>query len=97
MKLVSVREFRSNTATIRKELEVEREIVLTSNGKPFALLTPLEPATVEDEVLAIRRARARLAVDRIRAHARQTGLDKMPLKDINAEIAAARREMHANR
>ena len=97
MKFVSVREFRSNTAAVRKELETEREIVLTSNGKPFAMLTPVEPDTVEDETLAIRRARARIAVDRIREHSRKTGLDKMTLGEINAEIAAARREMRANR
>ena len=97
MKFVSVREFRSNTATVRKELEAEREIVLTSNGKPFAILTPVEPDTVEEETLAIRRARACLAVDRIRDHARKTGLDKMTMDEVNAEIAAVRQEMRGNR
>ena len=92
MKFVTIREFRGNAATVRKELEAEREIVLTSNGKPFAMLTPVEADTVEEEASAIREARARLAIDRIREHARKTGLDKMTMKEIDAIIAKARRE-----
>ena len=49
MKFVTVRQFRSNTAKVCKELETGREIVLTSNGKPFAMLTPVDPDAVEEE------------------------------------------------
>ena len=35
MKFVSIRELRSRMAAIRKDLEQEREIVLTANGRPF--------------------------------------------------------------
>ena len=94
MKFVTVREFRSNTANVRKELENEREIVLTANGKPFAMLTPVGPDTVEEEAMAIRQARARLAIDRIREHAGRTGLDKMTMADIDALIAKVRRDRH---
>jgi len=92
MKFVSVREFRSNAGSLRQELEIEREIVLTANGKPFAMLTPLDPDTVEEEVSAVRQARARLAMNRIREHARAKGLDRMTMKEINDLIAKVRRE-----
>ena len=91
MRFVTVREFRGNAAKVRKELDAEREIVLTSNGKPFAMLTPVEPGTVEEEASAIRQARARLSVDRIREHARGTGLDKMTMAEVDALIAKVRR------
>ena len=97
MKFVTVRQFRSNTAKVCKELETEREIVLTSNGKPFAMLTPVDPDAVEEEASAIRQARARLAIDRIRDHAQRTGLDKMTAHDIDALIAKVRRERRARR
>ena len=97
MKFVSVREFRSNVSTIRHELETEREIVLTSNGKPFAMLTPVEPDTLENEASAICQARARLAIDRIREHAGKTGLDKMTMKEVDARIAKVRRERRARK
>ena len=92
MKFVTIREFRGNASIMRKELEAEREIVLTSNGKPIAMLTPVEPDTVEEEVSAIREARARLAIDRIREHARKTGLDKMTMREVDDLIAKVRRE-----
>ena len=89
MKFVTVREFRANTAQVRRELDTEREVVLTSNGKPFAMLTPVEAGTVEEEAAAIRQARARLAIERIREHARRKGLDRMTMAEIDALIAAA--------
>ena len=92
MKFITIRDFRSNVAGVRKDLETEREIVLTWNGKPFAMLTPVEPDTVEDEASAIRQARARLAIDRIRKRAKETGLDKMTMREIDELIAKVRRE-----
>ncbi len=77
MKFITISEFRGNTAAVRRQLETEREIVLTTDGKPFAMLTSIEPDSVEEEVLAIRRAGARLAINRTRGHARKTGLDAM--------------------
>jgi len=97
MRFVTVREFRANTANVRRQLETEREIVLTSNGKPFAMLTPLQSDTVEEEVSAIRQARARLAIDRIREHAARSGLDTMTMPQIDALITKARRERRGRR
>lgn len=97
MRFVTVREFRGNTASVRKRLETEREIVLTSNGKPFAMLTPLEPDTVEEELAAVRQARARVAIDRMRDSARQAGLDKMPMDEVIKLVAKARRNRRSRR
>ena len=97
MKFVTIREFRNETAKIRKDLEAEREVVLTANGRPFALLSRVEPDSVEDEVLAVRRARARIAIDRMRAQAKARGLDKMTMEDVDAFIADVRRRRRASR
>ena len=91
MKFVTIRDLRSKTAAIRKDLEQEREIVLTANGRPFAVMTPVGSDTVEDEIRAIRRARAKGAVERIRAQAKARGLDKLTMKEIDTLIAEARR------
>jgi antitoxin (DNA-binding transcriptional repressor) of toxin-antitoxin stability system len=97
MKFITVRDLRSNTAAIRRDLASEEEIVLTANGRPFAVMTRVEPETLEDEVQAIRRARARLAVERIRAKAKAVGLDRMSMDDIDAVVAEARRRRRAAR
>lgn len=91
MKFVTIRELRSKTASIRQDLAQAREIVLTANGRPFAVMTPVSAETVEEEIQAIRRARTRAAVDALRAAAKAAGVGKLTMEEIDAEIAAARR------
>ena len=91
MKFVSIRELRSKTASIRQDLAQAREIVLTANGRPFAVMTPVSADTVEEEIQAIRRARTRAAIDGLRVAAKTAGADKLTMEDIDAEIAVARR------
>ena len=92
VKYVPMRDFRNRTAEIRKDLEAQQDVVLTAKGRPFALVSRVEPDTVEDEVRALRRARARIAVDRMRAQAKTAGLDKMTMEEIDAFIADVRRK-----
>jgi antitoxin (DNA-binding transcriptional repressor) of toxin-antitoxin stability system len=96
MKFVTIRDLRGNTAQIRRDLQEDREIVLTANGRPFALMTPVEPDTVEEEVLAIRRARAQAALSRARAKAKADGRDRMSMADVDALVAEVRRERRAD-
>ncbi len=91
MKFVAIRELRSKTASLREDLARSREIVLTANGRPFAVMTPVNPDTVEQEIQAIRRARTQAAIDAIHAAAKATGADALTMDDIDVDIAAARR------
>jgi antitoxin (DNA-binding transcriptional repressor) of toxin-antitoxin stability system len=50
MKMMTVREFRANTAAIWKDLERHQDLVLTNNGKPIALVTPVTEDSLEDEL-----------------------------------------------
>ena len=70
MNFMSVREFRLNTGQARKGLQVDGELVLTTNGRPFAIVSAVQPETFDREPLAIRRSRARVAIDRLRENAR---------------------------
>jgi antitoxin (DNA-binding transcriptional repressor) of toxin-antitoxin stability system len=92
MKFLSIRDLRSKTAQLRKDLKADSEIVVTANGRPFALMTRVEPDKLEREITAIRQARAQAAVSRMRADAKAAGLDRMPADEINAIIARTRRE-----
>jgi antitoxin (DNA-binding transcriptional repressor) of toxin-antitoxin stability system len=97
MKFISVRDLRNNTARLRKDLETDREIVVTANGRPFAVMTRVEPDRLEQEILAIRRARARDALSGIRAEARKRGLHRMTPNAIDALISKTRRERRRGR
>lgn len=97
MRFITVRDLRSNIARLRKDLEKEREIVVTANGRPFAIMTRVEPDEVEEEILAIRRARAMSALGRLRTKAKMDGLDRMTMDQIDAVVAEARRKRQAPR
>ncbi|GBR77551.1 hypothetical protein RDn1_210 [Candidatus Termititenax dinenymphae] len=91
MRFISVRDFRTTSATIWKTLPDEQEMVITNNGRPIALLTPLTDQTLEDTVSAVRRAKALNAVKQMQQRSIELGNDKMSLKDINKIIGTVRR------
>lgn len=97
MDYVTVREFRTRPAKVWQRLEAERELVITRNGKPFAVLAFTESNRVEDSLRAIRRARFEQALEHQHLRARAAGLDRASLKEINAEIAGARRDARGKR
>jgi prevent-host-death family protein len=94
MKFVSVRELRNRPGAVWEDLH-EQDLVITVNGKPVGLLVPISDETLEDTLMALRRARALTAVSSMRRHAAQTGLDRMSAEEIEAEIQAARRDRPA--
>ena len=90
MKFVTVRDFRSSPASIWKRLPAERELIITNNGKPIALLTPLSDETLEDTVSAVRKAKAINAVRKMQETSASLGNDKMTLEEINSKIRDSR-------
>ena len=91
MEFVSVRELRSRSAAVWSSLAREKDLVVTSNGKPIAVLSATTASTLEASLAALRQARAQLAVSAMQQRARETGADRMTLEDVNAEIDAVRR------
>jgi antitoxin (DNA-binding transcriptional repressor) of toxin-antitoxin stability system len=92
MQFITVRDFRNSSAKIWKNLPKEREMVITNNGRPIALLTPLTDRNLEETLSAIRRANAIEAVRQMQETSVKLGNDKMTLEEINREIALARKE-----
>jgi antitoxin (DNA-binding transcriptional repressor) of toxin-antitoxin stability system len=90
VKFVTVRDFRSSSANIWASLPQEQELVITNNGKPVALLTPLSDTTLEETLSAVRRARAMNAVKFLQQQSIRNGTDKMSMEEINAEIKKVR-------
>jgi antitoxin (DNA-binding transcriptional repressor) of toxin-antitoxin stability system len=92
MKFITVRDFRTSSVNIWKTLPEEQEMVITNNGKPIALLTPLSDKTMEDTLSSVRRARAINAVKLIQQQSVKNGTDKMTIEEINNEIKASRKK-----
>ena len=90
MRFVTVRELRGQSAAVWKALAEEKDMVVTSNGKPIALLSATSDETLEESLGAVRRARSQAAATAMQQASLKAGTDRMSLDDINAEIGAAR-------
>lgn len=91
MRFVTVRDLRNKPAQIRQSLEKEKDIVLTSNGKPFAIVTLTSEEFVEKNLSMMRRIRAENAMASMQKRSMAMGNDKLSLDEINAEINAVRK------
>lgn len=90
MRFVSVRELRIRPGAVWKRLRADHDLVLTSRGRPMALLTDIDEDSLEHKLDALRRERAHTAIEHIRRVASEKGLDRITLEEINEEIAACR-------
>ncbi len=92
MRFVSVRELRGQSAAVWKMLANEKDLIVTSNGKPVALLSAMSDENLEESLSALRRARAQVAATAMQQASVRAGTDRLSLQDINAEIDATRRQ-----
>ncbi len=92
MKFVSSRERRVDPRPVFQTAEEGDEVVITSRGKPVALLVGVDGEDLEETVRLVRRARAQAAVSRMRKAAAREVSESMSREEIEEEINAARSE-----
>ena len=81
MKFITVRDLRTSPAQIWKDLPEEHEMVITNNGKPIALLTPINDSNLEETLSTVRRAKAAKAVRTMQEKSRERGTNEMSLEE----------------
>lgn len=91
MRFITMRDLRNKPAQIRQTLLKEKDIVLTSNGKPFAIVTLTSEDMLEKNLAMMRRIRAERAVASMQKRSMEIGNDRLSLDEINAEIATVRK------
>ena len=92
MKFISVRDLRGKSAEVWKELPAEREVVVTSNGRPIAILSAVSESNLEESLSAIRQARAAEAVMSLQRRSVEKNTDSIVMEEIDAEIKAVRKK-----
>jgi antitoxin (DNA-binding transcriptional repressor) of toxin-antitoxin stability system len=92
MKFLSVRDLRGNSAKVWEELPAEREMIITSNGRPIAILSAITESNLEESLTAFRQARAVEAVANLQRRSVAQGKDKLTMDEIDAEIKAVRKK-----
>jgi len=92
MKFITIRDLRGNSRKLVGLLNKSGKLVLTSNGKPIALLTAVNEDNMEDELLALRQARAIIALEKIRDDAEKRGTSSLSMGKIDRIIRDTRKE-----
>ena len=90
MRFISVRDLNTKPKEIWSKIK-EEEVVITSNGKPIALLSGVTEETLEKTVRSIRRSRALIALEEMQKRSLELGLDKLTDSQIESEIRAVRK------
>jgi len=91
MKFITVRDLRTTPAQIWKELPEEQEMVITNNGRPIALLTPLSDTNLEETLKAVRKARAINAIQKMQEISIKRGNSGLTDQEIEKEIKETRK------
>ena len=86
MKFIGVRDFRNKSAKVWEELDREKELVVTSNGRPIAILAAVSEENLEENLKVFRRTRAVSAVSELQRKSLERGTDKITSDQINEEI-----------
>jgi antitoxin (DNA-binding transcriptional repressor) of toxin-antitoxin stability system len=92
MRFLSVRDLRSKSAQVWEELPEQREMIVTSNGRPIAILAAINESNLEESLSAFRQARVVEAVSSLQRRSVATGTDALSIEEIEAEIKAVRNE-----
>jgi antitoxin (DNA-binding transcriptional repressor) of toxin-antitoxin stability system len=79
------------SSAIWQQLDQDGYMVVTSNGKPVALLSSVKDNDLDEYIQTVKRARAILAINRMQEKSVKDGRDKLTDEEIGAEIQAVRR------
>ncbi len=91
VQFVSARDLRNRSGEVWNKLKQAGELVVTSNGKPIAILSDFdEKDDLEMRLKDIRTARAARALDNMQQKAADKGLDKLSDEEIDDEIKKVR-------
>ena len=91
MKFVPTRALRINPGEVWRLLRQERDLVITSNGKPVGILTLADEESLEDVLATLRQGRAQAALAGIRRAAVARGLDRLTQRRVQAIVEKARK------
>ncbi len=92
MKMVATREFAANSGRVMKDVDKDGFVVITKDGKPRSILISTTEDTLFPDVRSIIHMKFKQALLRSQMNAVKNGTANMTMEEIDAEIAAARRE-----
>ncbi len=90
MKFLSVRDLKSKSSLVWEDLPRQQDMVITSNGRPIAILSSVNEDNLEQVLSSFRRARVMQAVNAMQHESVRKGTDAISMDEIDAEIDSVR-------
>lgn len=95
MKSMTIRDFRTRPKQVRKTIAAEPQSLLTANGKPFALVIPVNSETLDETIDALGIGRTQTALRALRTEAKKKERNRLTMDEVDAVIAKTRRDRRA--
>ena len=92
MEFIPIRDLCASPRKITAMLKKERRLVITSSGRPTAIMLDVDPSSLEETLIDLRRLMAKRALREIQDASVAAGTSSMTLEEINMEINASRKE-----
>ena len=89
-KWIASREFSASPGRALAEVSRAGRVLVTANGKPKAIMIPTSEGTFASDLELLDRVDLARAIAVIRNEAVVSGTDALTMREINAEVAAAR-------
>lgn len=96
MQFLTVRDLRNNSAKILNQLVPSEDLVLTSNGKPIAILSAVTEKNLEQTWKALKQAKVLAALGEIQTASLLNGTSEISEAEIRKEIKATRKARKKN-
>jgi len=90
MKFITAREVRNNPSQFREAVERD-DVILTVDGKPFAVAVGIAEDEIEETFDMLRRLRALRAMSRMQRKAEESGVSGLSSEEVDREVREARR------
>jgi PHD/YefM family antitoxin component YafN of YafNO toxin-antitoxin module len=95
MEFVPIRDLCASPRKVTAQLKREGRLVITSNGRPSAIMLDVDASSFEETLLDLRGLIAKRALRELQSESVASGVSKMTMEEIDAEITASRRERAA--
>lgn len=91
MEFIPYRDLRNEPSAVRRKLVDQGELIVTVDGKPFAVMIDVsQNENIEDTLVMVSRMRAQMAARSIRSQAKRVGLERIKNKEIEKIIDIVR-------
>ena len=97
MKILTIRDFRTRPRQAQKTLASQGEAILTSNGRPVAVMVGVDSESLDDALEILRRARGLQALRSLRRAARAAGVERLGVGKIDALVKKTRKRNRPRR